>query len=356
MLRRLSFLLSLYIISFCGMAQDPNWSQFYSNQIYMNPAYTGLNKGLRLGLNYRNQWPTVPGKINTFTFEGDIQDFNLGGGIGINAMSDYEGEGALKTTSIGALYSYRLVVVSRAFDIQAGFGFNYVMKSIDWSKFVFSDQLDPVQGNIYQSAASPSGTGQRNFVDLDAGALAKFQMKLGDATFANTLGVGVHHLTQPNESLLGLQTRLPMRITVHYNSLIPLGGSINFKNTFISPNIIWEQQGNFQTITLGFYILKSPIFAGLWYRDKTPLLTGSLSDAMIANIGWRSSFDGGMILQVGYSYDLTVSHLATSTGGTHEFSVILQFDKAKLTHTNTLSGSRKSNNCFQFGNGGFLGL
>lgn len=333
-------------------AQDASFSQFYANPLYVNPAYTGLNTGLRVGLDYRSQWGSISNPFTTYNIYGDIQDFNLGGGIGVMAMNDVEGSGFIKTTTFGGFYSYRLVVTPRLFDIQAGFGVSYVMKSVDWSRLVFSDQLDPVLGNVYQSAAIPPPNQNRNFIDIDAGGLTRFQTTIGNTDFSNTFGVAVHHLTEPNESLSGLDTRLPMKITVHYGTLIPLQGSINWNNIFISPNIIWEKQSNFTTLNFGFYVMKAPVYVGAFYRQEKPILQGG--DAFIAAIGMKIE-SNEVLYQFGYSYDLTTSSLATNTGGTHEITLIIQFQNARLTNSNSVHGLRKSNNCFKFGNG-FLGL
>ena len=52
-------LLALAIIAgipFAGNAQDPEFTQFYANPLYLNPALTGVERCPRVILNYRNQY------------------------------------------------------------------------------------------------------------------------------------------------------------------------------------------------------------------------------------------------------------------------------------------------------------
>ena len=42
-------------------AQDPEFTQFYANPLYLNPAFAGSSHCPRMNLNYRNQWPALQG-------------------------------------------------------------------------------------------------------------------------------------------------------------------------------------------------------------------------------------------------------------------------------------------------------
>jgi type IX secretion system PorP/SprF family membrane protein len=46
-------------------AQDIQYSQFYANPIYLNPAFTGAAEASRFGVNYRNQWPGLHQSIHS---------------------------------------------------------------------------------------------------------------------------------------------------------------------------------------------------------------------------------------------------------------------------------------------------
>ena len=47
------------------IAQDPIFTQFYSNPIYLNPAFAGSRVCPRFALNYRNEWPNISGNFIT---------------------------------------------------------------------------------------------------------------------------------------------------------------------------------------------------------------------------------------------------------------------------------------------------
>ena len=68
-------------------------------------------------------------------------------------LSDTEGLAQLKTTSVGLSYAYTIPMESH--NIHFGFEVDWIQKSVDWSKIIFSDQLDPVYGAIYPTSAIP---------------------------------------------------------------------------------------------------------------------------------------------------------------------------------------------------------
>jgi len=47
--------------SFTAIAQDPQFTQFYANPLYLNPAFAGTARCPRVTMNYRNQWPVLTG-------------------------------------------------------------------------------------------------------------------------------------------------------------------------------------------------------------------------------------------------------------------------------------------------------
>ena len=85
----------LFILSFIifqdSFGQDPTFSQFYANKLYLSPSFAGATEEYRFAMNYRNQWPAVPGVFHTYSisFEKAMPNFNSG--IGVLATYDVAG-------------------------------------------------------------------------------------------------------------------------------------------------------------------------------------------------------------------------------------------------------------------------
>ena len=100
------------------MAQDPQFTQFYANPLYLNPAFAGAQRCPRVCLNYRNQWPALTGTFVTYTASYD-QHVDPIGGLGLLVLQDKAGESTLTTTNVSGIYSYQLNV-TREFSIRLG--------------------------------------------------------------------------------------------------------------------------------------------------------------------------------------------------------------------------------------------
>src|ERR1043166_3657466 len=104
-------LLGIFVcISLSSLAQDPEFTQFYANPLYLNPAFAGSARCPRIALNYRNQWPSLQGTFVTYSASYDQHVDALGGGLGVLVLSDKAGEGTITTSNISGIYSYQLTV------------------------------------------------------------------------------------------------------------------------------------------------------------------------------------------------------------------------------------------------------
>jgi type IX secretion system PorP/SprF family membrane protein len=284
--------------------QDPIFTQFYSNPIYLNPAFAGSRVCPRFALNYRNEWPNISGNFVTKAAAYDQKVESLFGGLGIIILTDNAAK-TLKTTRVSAVYAYNQAI-TRQLSINFGLEATYFQKSLDWNKLTFGDMIDPRRGFVYPTNDLSRG-GTSSGVDFSAGIIG-YTEKL-------FFGFAAHHLTEPNESLMSsIDVPLPRRYTAHAGAVLPLeGGKGRYSKVddFISPNIIFTQQGTFQQLNMGLYVKKSSLTCGVWYRNK---------DAFIVAVGLESEY-----VKVGYSYDITVSKLSLGSGGSHEVSLGFDF-------------------------------
>jgi type IX secretion system PorP/SprF family membrane protein len=289
-------------------AQDIHFSQYYANPIYLNPAYAGNPVCPRLILNYRNQWPAIPGQYISYSASYDQHVDFLSGGVGLMFNADNAGQGTLNTTIISGMYSYKMSV-SRLISINMAFQASYIQSKLDWSKLTFNDMLSPKDGFIYNTNEKQPQNLVVGVPDFSAGGLV-----YGESFYA---GVAIHHLTQPSEAFLGTG-KLPIEYTVHAGGIIDLnkhGKRRRIEDPTFSPNILIMKQLNSEEINYGLYFNKYPLVSGIWFRQSF-----QNPDAFIALLGFQTIF-----FKVGYSYDVTVSRLSAVSGGAHELSMGFQF-------------------------------
>ena len=293
-----------FFISHDANAQDPAFSQFYANPLYLNPAFAGTNGCPRANLNYRDQWPGIGRTYVTTSASWDQHINAIGGGLGVMVSQDRSGAGHLNTTNASLLYSYHLAVNNK-FAIKAGFEASYRMISLDWGDLTFGDMIDPQRGFVYPTSEDiVNNPTTKSFPDFSAGFIGYSENLF--------FGFAAHHLTTPNQGFIS-ESQLPTKITAHIGGNIPLSRYSNNVTT-ISPNFLYQKQQDFQQFNYGVYVNRGPMVGGLWARHSLKNI-----DSFILMLGLiQDSF------KFGYSYDITVSNLKNSnTLGAHELSFTL---------------------------------
>lgn len=315
-MKKLIVLFSCVVVLFNSNAQDPAFTQFYANPLYLNPAMAGSNGCPRFGVNYRNEWPQLSGNYVTYSASYDQYFKNISGGFGVLATHDQQGQGTINTSMLGLIYSYHLTL-NRKWKMLFGARAAWYQKFLDWDKLTFGDMIDPRRGFIYATGDVPRG-GSRGFFDASAG------MVIFNKNFF--AGGAVHHLNRPNESMIIGESKMPMRFTGHIGAEIQLGQKSKYANsTSIMPNIIYQYQNGFQELNIGTYIKYGSFNFGAWYRNR---------DAFILTLGINTGK-----FKLGYSYDVTVSKLNNGvSGGSHEVSLGINLNcKSKPASFRTIS-------------------
>jgi type IX secretion system PorP/SprF family membrane protein len=296
-----------------GFGQDPTFSQFYANALYLSPSFAGATEEYRFSLNYRDQWPAVPGVFHTYSISFDKAMPNFNSGIGVLATYDVAGSGDLSTTNIGLLYSYDFNI-NREWHVRPGVNFKFYYLGLDIAKLIFNSQLTG-------SGVSPSITPPPfdNVMDVDfATSALVYNQRIWS-------GFTLDHLLSPKTSFYGDDATVPIKFNFY-------GGVQVLKRTrlrqkaqeTLSVALNYQRQGRYNQTDLGLYFYKEPLIFGLWYRG-IPLVTTQAGDAIIGLIGIKTKQ-----VHIGYSYDFTISNLISSTGGAHEISLVYEFNNLSL--------------------------
>ena len=289
--------------------QDAHFTQFYAAPTYLSPAFAGTGMQSRLSMIYRDQWPSIPGAFVNYSAAYDHYLEDLNSGIGLIAVHDRAGSGALRYSSITGQYAYEIELKRKVF-LRPALEFGYVAHAVDYSRLIFGDQL--ARGGDVPTYEYMDGT-TVNYTDAGAGLLY--------FTPRTWLGLAFHHLNNPNQSLLLNESHIPTKFSAHGGRRFVLRTAVIKKHPqHVVLAFNYRAQGKFDQLDLGMYYEQAPFYAGLWYRGL-PLLKAYSSgyqnnEAVAGMMGvlvndWR----------FGYSYDLTISRLAGYTGGAHEISV-----------------------------------
>ncbi len=294
-------------------AQMPQFSQFYAVPMYMNPAFTGNTIQGRLSLDYRLQWPSVPGAFKTFQLSYDHNISEANSGVGVMVLHDKAGSGGLTYTSFAGLYSYD-IVFNRKLRAKLGLRASYNQRVLDVTKLVFTDQL----------LRNGALTSTENISSLKVGY---FDFSFGGLLYGYDFWVGaaVDHINSPNESLLGETSLVPIKGSFQAGKNFSLQKNMKHKDVKkITAAFNYKFQGEYDQFDIGAYYTQFPIVFGLWYRGL-PLFKAyekgyANNDALVVILG-LDMHD----FRIGYSYDITMSKLASNTGGSHELTLIYEF-------------------------------
>ena len=339
--RCLAKVVGLFITIFLTVstqAQDLDYSQFYNNPTYFNPANVGLSQGLKSRLNYRRQWTGISGEYHTYSFSADIAERSLpgAGGIGIIANQSLAGKGVLKTNTFGIMPSVR-IPISRNTIFQFGALASVVTQQLNWDNLVFSDQLDPRWGNIYPTNFPGAAREKVVFPDFAFGGIFQFK---GSNDFDGTIGAAVHHITTPNQSFFEVDAKLPRKYVYNLDFIITIKenqGYYSKRQGFkLNPGIMVQHQSSMMQYNIGLNIYMSHVYLGLWYKNQS--LEYDEFSTFTAMAGLNIPFTEDWRMKLMYSYEMNINAMHNFTGPSHEISLIFEFDDIRLINRQKGSG------------------
>ncbi len=368
-MKQILFLVFCSLASVTTSAQDIGYSQF-ANKIALNPAFAIAAPGTNLYGTFRGQWLKIPDHPFSFAQANisgstEIAD-RLHSGFDISSSS--EGEGYLRNHHFGGIFGYFLPLQKKNDNtlkaLSLGVEASGNVQSINWDKLVFSDQIDPILGQISNtSQAIPPITPRKSFGDIDFGLLYEQQVGKDELGFYE-VGLHVQHILSPETSIQNLQSKLPTHFTIHGGGSFCINPNKSFSDfLFLSPNFKVDLQdvsnSRLTSFSLGTNIIYVPstkagrdvvaeyqtFFTGFYLQNRYPILyNGINTTTFTALVGFkikRSSTNFECIA----SYDWNVGGINHSnTAGTFEVSIILGTEQGLFDLFRNGIGDNNNNN------------
>jgi type IX secretion system PorP/SprF family membrane protein len=322
-MKKITLVLAFTVMLKSLFSQDPQFSQFYSNYLYLSPSFAGLSVNNRIAFNYRVQWPEIAHGYNTYSVSFDKYIEKFRSGLGVLVMQDQAGTGKLRSLTIGLQYSFDIKMTEK-WHFRPGLHVMYTERAVNFEDLLWNDQIS-ASGN---SATSAEVVPMDNIGDIDC--------SVSGLTYSDRFwfGVGVDHLLKPTQSFYyydgadGNTGHVPIKYTFFGGTkFITSEKLLRPIPTTIQLAFLYRQQEQFRQLDLGVYWYRHPFVLGFWYRG-IPLYKEAFNrDAFTMLTGLKMKN-----LSVGYSYDFTMSKLITQTGGSHEISLSYSFRMKPIKH------------------------
>jgi type IX secretion system PorP/SprF family membrane protein len=329
MLFKSTYILRWILVALIGLsvvagasAQDVQFSQFYQVPLYQNPAFAGSTHHLRASAHQRMQWVgfgnsgILSSLYTTSMTSVDYYFDKYNSGVGLTLMRDIQGASTVSSYEIQGMYSYELHL-NKKYSFRSGLQLGYVQRGIDYSKLEFPQYFNDNTG--FNGTYEPGGV-YKGFVDVGAGGLF----------YSDKMWIGItgNHLNTPNQTWISGVSTVPVKfaLTGGYKIFLLhkkyMAYTEDEKEISITPTFHYKSQGKSDQLDFGLYGVYDQALIGLWYRGLPVVKEydpGKVqnNEAIIMMLGWR--VNGWTFM---YSYDFTVSKLATAkSGGSHEFNL-----------------------------------
>jgi type IX secretion system PorP/SprF family membrane protein len=273
----------------------PIFSQYYFNELAINPAYAGAHVQLSATATYRNQWINFPGAPQTIAFA--LHSSFVRGKVGVGLLFNEDRIGSYANKDIAVSYAYKL-------------------------KFPKSTLSFGLQGMAYFVGADFSKLNLKDPNDDSFNIINQVKPNFGAGIYYNRKNffVGFSVPLLLNSSFDALQASAALKQTRNYflraGFIKELGAKGNLK---INPSFLMRnQEGQPMSVDLNTALIFYDIFSlGVSYRS---------GDAVISFLSLKLAEQ----LYFNYSFDWTASNLRPFSAGTHEFMLNYRYKISKV--------------------------
>jgi type IX secretion system PorP/SprF family membrane protein len=283
----------------------PQFSQYMFNDYVLNPAIGGTHDYWQIKTNYRMQWAGVKDAPQTYLLAGYGPHKTLPMGYGGYIFNDITGP--ISNMGFYGSYSYS-IRISGDIRLSMGLFLGLIQQKIDvsgtnWGPDI--EQGDPILAKPTYKKLYPDGT-------------------LGVYLYTSQYfaGISFNHMFFNNMSLLDENDEGYVykadRIKPHF--YIQGGYKYNIdRNYDIEPSILMKAVPNYDFIgdIDCRVIYQKMMWAGLGFRSSY-----KNADAILIFVGYNYND----MVNIGYSYDLTLSKLNNVSNGSHEIMLGVKFE------------------------------
>jgi len=261
---------------------------YFQNQYLNNPAYAGLEKGLRLDLGFRQQWSSIPGapKMQIITADYALTEK---AGIGISLYNDEAG--LFERTRLMGTYAYHLPLNANGNKLSFGVSLGYLDELVDYSR-LDGDASDLIVNDFNQrqqyfdgdfGVAYTSAT-----LNLQASApnlrniFSKDQNAEQDVDEARYFFAASYKLQLPKSWDAGIEPKVAYRSISGHKDILDIGANLTLANERVSLTGFYHSSES-ATVGLGAKVTKNLELMGL-YTSNTAALNGQANGNFEVNL------------------------------------------------------------------------
>lgn len=295
--------LALFLVPAAFTQQNANFSMYYSNGLFYNPAYAGSHDAVSLNAGYRYQWAGMPGAPQTAT--GSVHSPLKNERIAIGAIYSYDRVGVTKTNSADISFAYRIPIGKKketkiCIGVSAGFK-NY------------RADLNSVATTDADDAAFTGNSQNRWLPDAGFGIYIYSRKFFAGSSLSNILFSRLNGKTSVFEGSPVVAHQYPhLYLTTGY--VLNISSVVKF-----IPSALFRYVPGHAPISFDFnasFIFLDRIRLGASYR---------LEDCYVFMVAGHVTKQ----LRIGYAYDLSVSPVRKYTSGSHEVTFGFDFSAIK---------------------------
>jgi type IX secretion system PorP/SprF family membrane protein len=279
---------------------DPMFTQYMFNEMYINPAYAGSRENVSVTGLIREQWVGLDGAPSTQTLSAHAPVWNKKLGIGITVLN--ESIGVSKRTGVNLNGAYRIPMDKNVLSFGLQLGMNSISENLLELGLVTDNQF---QVNTGRQMAPNFGFGTyylapKWYLGLSIPRMIQNRLDVtrGTGNVQNKLNVKDWHYFLTAGSIHSISNDVKLKPAIMLKVVNGAPMELDFSCNALLRDFVW---------------------AGLGYRtgDAFSLLLG-------ANLNKQ--------LRLGYSYDLSTSELKDFNAGSHEIMLgyDFSFDKNKI--------------------------